>query len=82
MRFNQISRPILPRPKTRTTEKLPAEVPAAATRPGLLDQVLDSPRNPVPPIPVILLLLGLGVDQRKSSSKFCASALYALFALS
>ena len=55
--------------------KLPAEVPTAAARPALLDQVLDSPRNPVPPIPGIPLLLGLGVDYRKSSSISRATAL-------
>ena len=47
--------------------ELPLEVPAATARPAL-DQALDSPRNPVPPSPGIPLLLGLGVDYRKSSS--------------
>ena len=55
-------------PQDKNHRELPVEVPAATARPSLLDQVLDSPFNPVPPIPVILLLLGLGVDYRKSSS--------------
>ena len=56
-----------PTSQDKNHRELPVEIPAAAARPGL-DQVLDSPRNPVPPIPGILLLLGLGVDYRKSSS--------------
>ena len=40
-----------------------------------LDQTLNSPLNAVPPLSCFPLLLGLGVDQRKSSSKSLTSAL-------
>ena len=56
-----------PTPQDKNHRELPFEVPAATARPAL-DQALDSPRNPVPPSPGIPLLLGLGVDYRKSSS--------------
>ena len=58
--------PHSPTPQDKNHRELPVEIPAAAARPGL-DQALDSPRNPVPPIPGIPLLIGLGVDYRKSS---------------
>ena len=50
---------------------------AAAAHPAL-DKALDSPLNAVPPVPRFPLLLGLGVDQRKSSFKSPASELNAL----
>ena len=43
--------------------KLPAEV-MAATACSALDKALDSTLNAVPQVPCLLLLLGLGVDQR------------------
>ena len=42
---------------------------------SVLDQALDSTLNAVPAVPLIVLLLGLGVDQRKSSVKSAPSAL-------
>ena len=41
---------------------------AAATHPAL-DKVLNSALNAVPPVPCLPLLLGLGMDQRISSSR-------------
>ena len=64
-----------PTPQDKNHRELPFDVPAAAARPGLLDQALDAPFNPVPRIPGIPLLLGLGVDYRKSSFISRATAL-------
>ena len=54
--------------------ELAVEVMAAAAHPAL-DKALDSALNAVPPVPCLPLLLGLGVDQRMSSSKSFTSVL-------
>ena len=50
---------------------------AAAAHPTL-DKALDSALNAVPLVPCLPLLLGLGMDQRMSSSKSFTSVLETL----